>query len=60
MTNFGPKQWKNMIFYIFEKKKDYNYSINIFGLIIKPVVTKYVLLTPKSNRSNFGSKYAKS
>ena len=38
---------------------DKYYSKNIFGLFITPVVTKYALLTPNSNRSNFGSKYAK-
>ena len=38
---------------------DSNYSKNIFRTIVKRLVTKYALLTPNSNRSNFGSKYAK-
>ena len=59
MTNFGPKWWKNMIFGFSFEKMDSNYSKNIFGIIIKRMVTKYVLLTPNSNISNFGSKYAK-
>ena len=58
-NEFWGKTVKKRDFWYFSKKMDWKCSKNIFGVIVNPVETKYELLTRNSNRSIFGSNYAK-